>query len=71
MKVRLPAADLDLAFAAGDEIRTELSCKYTRDSLAARLEGTGLRIEQWHTDPDDLFVVSLLRRTDENVTALA
>ena len=30
---RVPAAGIELALAAGDEIRTELSCKYTRESL--------------------------------------
>jgi L-histidine N-alpha-methyltransferase len=64
MRVRVPGADLDLTFCAGDEIRTELSCKYTRESLSARLEGTSLRIEQWHTDAHELFAVTLLRRTD-------
>jgi L-histidine N-alpha-methyltransferase len=71
MRVHVPGADLDVTFAPGDEIRTELSCKYTRETLSARLEGTGLEIEQWHTDPDDLFVVTLLRRTDEEVAPLA
>jgi L-histidine N-alpha-methyltransferase len=70
MRVHVPGADLDVTFAAGDEIRTELSCKYTRASLSERLEGTGLRIEQWHTDPDELFLVTLLRRTDEDVAPL-
>jgi L-histidine N-alpha-methyltransferase len=65
MRVRVPGADLDLTFAAGDEIRTELSCKYTRESLSAHLAGTGLEIEQWHTDPDELFGVTLLLRTHE------
>jgi L-histidine N-alpha-methyltransferase len=70
MRVRVPGADLDLTLAAGDEIRTELSCKYTRKSLSAHLEGTGLRIEQWHTDPDELFAVTLLRRTDEDPASI-
>ncbi len=43
--------------AAGEEIRTELSCKYTRESFAARLPGTGLEIERWTTDADSLFAV--------------
>jgi L-histidine N-alpha-methyltransferase len=67
MRVKVPGADLEVTFATGDEIRTELSCKYTRESLASRLEGAGMLIEQWHTDPDELFVVTLLRRTHEDV----
>jgi L-histidine N-alpha-methyltransferase len=63
MRVTLPGADLQMALEPGDEIRTELSCKYTRDSLEARLLGTGLCVEGWYTDPDELFASALLRRT--------
>jgi L-histidine N-alpha-methyltransferase len=51
-----------LALQAGDEIRTELSCKYTRETFAARLRGTGLELERWITDPQGLFASVLLRR---------
>jgi hypothetical protein len=27
------------------------------------LAGTALRVEEWYTDPDDLFASALLRRT--------
>lgn len=67
MRVRVPAADLELCFNSGDEIRTELSCKYTRESFRARLAGTGLEIEEWFTDPEELFASVLLRRTDETL----
>jgi L-histidine N-alpha-methyltransferase len=60
---RVPAAGIKLALEAGDEIRTELSCKYTRESLTARLAGTGLALERWLTDPERLFASVLLRRT--------
>jgi L-histidine Nalpha-methyltransferase len=62
LTARVPGARTELRLAAGDEIRTELSCKYTRDSLTARLAGTGLRVERWITDPDNLFASVLLRR---------
>ena len=67
MKVSVPGADLQLALRPGDEIRSELSCKYTRASLEARLRGTGLCVQGWYTDPDDLFASALLRRTGEVV----
>jgi L-histidine N-alpha-methyltransferase len=60
--VRLPAIDLELDFARGDEIRTEISAKYTRESLRTRVEGTGLALDQWHTDPEKRFGLALLRR---------
>ena len=46
----------------GDEIRTEISCKYTRASLEALLPETGLRVSRWFTDPEDLFGLALLTR---------
>ena len=61
--VRIPAADVTLRFEAGDEIRTELSCKYTRESFTAHLRKSGLVLEQWMTDPENLFASALLRRT--------
>ncbi len=63
LTARVPAARIELRLAAGDEIRTELSCKYTRDSLTARLARTGLVVGQWITDPENLFASVLLRRT--------
>jgi L-histidine Nalpha-methyltransferase len=59
-RVRIPGADLDLSFAPGDEIRTEISCKYSRDSLEAMLPTTGLRLGEWHTDEENRFALALL-----------
>ncbi len=58
----MPGARLDLTYRAGDEIRTELSCKYTRQSFTSRVAGTGLRLDRWFTDPDQLFASALLVR---------
>ncbi len=63
LHVRVPGAGVELTLRRGEEIRTELSCKYTRDSFGARLADTGLVLEAWHTDPDDLFAAALLRRS--------
>ena len=62
-RVRVPAARLDLAFEAGEEIRTEISCKYTRASFEALLSGTGLALDRWYTDPENLFALALLSRS--------
>ena len=62
--VSLPGIDLELDFAAGDEIRTEISAKFTRGSLVGQLERTGLRLEQWHPDDDERFALALLRRVN-------
>jgi L-histidine Nalpha-methyltransferase len=63
-RVRLPGADLELTLRRGQEIRTELSCKFTRPSFEARLARTGLRLESWRSDAESLFAVALLRRTE-------
>jgi len=61
-RVRIPAAGIDRAFRTGEEIRTEISCKYTRESLAALLPGTGLRLVEWLTDDEQLFALAVLER---------
>ncbi len=61
MRVDLGRAGGSLELGAGDEIRTEISCKYTRASFTARLANTGLELEHWFTDPDDLYALALLR----------
>jgi L-histidine N-alpha-methyltransferase len=63
VRARVPAANLTVTLAEGEEIRTELSCKYTRESFASRLAGTGLALERWITDPACLFASALLRRS--------
>src|SRR6185503_8030693 len=59
--VRVPGAGLELDLRAGDEIRTEISCKYTRPMLEKRLVGTGLRLAEWYTDAKEWFALGLLR----------
>ena len=61
-RVHIPGAGLSVAFRAGDEISTEISCKYTRDSFDGMLVGTGLAMERWYTDDENLFALALLRR---------
>ncbi len=61
-RVRVLGAWLDLRFAAGDEIRTEYSCKYSRESFERRLRNTGLALERWYMDEDRLFALALCRR---------
>jgi L-histidine N-alpha-methyltransferase len=65
-RVRIPAARLDFILEAGEEIRTEISCKYTRASFASVLRGTGLALDGWYTDPEDLFALALLARVTDD-----
>jgi L-histidine N-alpha-methyltransferase len=59
---RVPASRLELRLERGQEIRTEISCKYTRDSFGRKLRGTGLYLRRFAADPDRLFALALLGR---------
>jgi L-histidine N-alpha-methyltransferase len=59
MRVVVRDAGLDLRYAPGDEIRTEISCKYTRASFQARLPGSGLSVREWFED-EGRFALALL-----------
>ena len=53
--VRIDGAGLELRFADGDEIRTEISAKFTRDAVAGELEVAGLALDDFFTDGAGLF----------------
>ncbi|MGH3927891.1 MAG: L-histidine N(alpha)-methyltransferase, partial [Pseudonocardiaceae bacterium] len=55
MTVRLPAVDMTVQFAEGEEMVTEISGKFRRDGLAAELAECGFADRAWWTDPDDRF----------------
>jgi L-histidine Nalpha-methyltransferase len=55
--------DLDLAvhFEAGEELRTEISAKFTPARLEGDLSAAGLELVRWLTDPQELFALTLSR----------
>jgi L-histidine Nalpha-methyltransferase len=53
--VRIDGAGLELRFADGEEIRTEISTKFTRDAVAAELDAAGLALDDFFTDGAGLF----------------
>jgi dimethylhistidine N-methyltransferase/ergothioneine biosynthesis protein EgtC len=57
--VKIPDLDLSLDLAAGEDLRTELSCKFRRESLTAELHEGGFTVRQWWTDPDRRFALLL------------
>jgi L-histidine N-alpha-methyltransferase len=61
--VRIGDLDLVVEFEAGEELRTEISAKFTRERLEADLAAAGMEIVAWYTDPDELFAVSLAQPT--------
>ncbi|SUA02834.1 S-adenosyl-L-methionine-dependentmethyltransferase [Mycolicibacterium fortuitum] len=58
-KVRVAALDLDVAFGAGEEMLTEVSCKFRADGVADELAKAGLRQTHWWTDEAGDFGLSL------------
>ncbi len=57
--VHIAALGLDVHFARGEELRTEISAKFRRASVQAELAAAGLRLTQWWTDPAGDFALSL------------
>ncbi|MGH9127270.1 MAG: L-histidine N(alpha)-methyltransferase [Acidimicrobiales bacterium] len=57
--VRVPAVDLVVELAAGEEIRTEISAKFRPARVAEELLAAGFELERWWTDPDGDFGLSL------------
>jgi L-histidine N-alpha-methyltransferase len=60
--VRLDALDLDISFAAGEEMRTEISTKFTRERLRSVYAGAGLELRGWFTDAAGDYALSLACR---------
>jgi L-histidine N-alpha-methyltransferase len=61
-QVHVAALDLDVEFAGREELRTEISAKFTTERLRGDLAAAGLELVELYTDPDELFAVSLARR---------
>ncbi|ADD44806.1 L-histidine N(alpha)-methyltransferase [Stackebrandtia nassauensis] len=59
MRVELPAVGLSVDFAAGEELRTEISAKFHLSGLAAELGTAGFAVSDWWTDPKGRFGLSL------------
>jgi L-histidine N-alpha-methyltransferase len=53
--------DLDVVFADGEDLRTEISAKFRRDGVAAELASAGLRLQRWETDAQGDYALSLAR----------
>ncbi len=59
--VRVGALDLEVNFAAGEMMRTEVSCKFRRDGFESELSAVGLEPVMWLTDAAGDFAVSVSR----------
>ncbi|MEU1320715.1 MULTISPECIES: L-histidine N(alpha)-methyltransferase [Streptomyces] len=57
--VKVPALDLAVDFAAGEEMRTEVSAKFRQEGVRAELSTAGLDLTHWWTDAPGRFALSL------------
>ncbi|MCF4136020.1 L-histidine N(alpha)-methyltransferase [Streptomyces sp. Tue 6430] len=57
--VKLPALGLAVDFAAGEELRTEVSAKFREPGVRAELSAAGLELSRWWTDRQGRFALSL------------
>ena len=58
-RVHVRALDMTVEFAEGEEMLTEVSCKFRPDGVADELAAAGLRRTHFWTDPDGDFGLSL------------
>ncbi|SCG50960.1 L-histidine Nalpha-methyltransferase [Micromonospora echinaurantiaca] len=59
--MRVRVLDLDVRFAEGEELRTEVSAKFRPAGVAGELAAAGFAAAEFWTDPDGLFGVTLAR----------
>ena len=57
--VRVGELDLEIEFADGEEMRTEISAKFRRGRVETELAAAGLALTSWWTDPAGDFALSL------------
>ncbi len=58
-RVRVAELDLEVDFARGEEMRTEISSKFRRERVEAELAAAGLSLTHWWTDPAGDYAMSL------------
>ena len=60
--VSVPAAGIEVELAAGEDIRTEISAKFTPERVEADLASAGLELRELWTDSGGRFALSLSAR---------
>jgi L-histidine Nalpha-methyltransferase len=63
--VNVSSLDMLVPFAAGEEMRTEISTKFARPGLEAIYAEAGLELTHWWTDPAGLYALSLARPSSD------
>ena len=61
-RARIASLSLDVDFSDGEEVLTEVSCKFRRAGVDSELSAAGLRCTRWWTDDSGDFGLSLSLR---------
>jgi L-histidine N-alpha-methyltransferase len=62
--INVRALEMLVPFAAGEEMRTEISTKFARAGLEGIYADAGLELTDWWTDDEGLYALSLARAVD-------
>jgi L-histidine N-alpha-methyltransferase len=47
----------EIRIAAGESIRTEISCKHSRESIDEMMRAAGMTVTRWETDEAGLYAI--------------
>jgi L-histidine N-alpha-methyltransferase len=61
-RVTIGNLGIAVSFAAGEELRTEISAKFTRERLELDLAAAGMEVEDQFLDREGLFALTVARR---------
>lgn len=64
MRVHIGALGMEVTFEEGEELVTELCCKFRRETAEALYARAGLELTEWHTDELGHFAVSVAVRPE-------
>ena len=53
------ALDLAVTFVEGEEIHTEVSCKFTHEGVENDFRAAGMQLDQWLTDSQNRFALAV------------
>jgi len=59
IEANIEALDLAVTFLEGEEIHTEVSCKFTRDQVEEEFASAGIGLGRWVTDDRERFALAL------------
>jgi len=62
---RVGALNMTVHFDEGEELRTEISAKFTAERIEGDLAAAALEVAGWFTDPEERFALTLSRPSEQ------